>query len=143
MPGTRPRTRPHRWLIGLLAVLAMLLSACEGDQTALEEAEEEHRALELVGESITVTGEIGEILSPSAVVLNAEDNDAGFEEGTLVYGLDEGTFEDVGPGDMIRVTGTVDQFTTEEDDAALARFRDEFAIDARTFELLDDTADGA
>lgn len=142
MPGTEATGRPARWLIGVIAAVALLGTACQGEQTALQEAEEEHEALALVGESITVTGEVGEVLSPSAVVLNAEVNDAGFEDGTLVFGLDEGTFEDVAAGDVIRVTGTVEQFTVDEDDAALARFRDEFGVDARTFERLEDGAAG-
>lgn len=143
----RPGPRADGWPVVLLSLLALLLAGCGGDETALEAAEDAGRAAPLVGETITVTGRISDVLTTSAVMLNADWVDLGAEAGTLVYSLEEGTFRDLDEGDLIRVTGTVERFLVEEvhpegfDAAAFNAFDDEFAVEAESYELVAEDAE--
>ncbi len=112
----------------------------EDDETALEEAEEEGTAESMVGETITIGGEVDSIISPTAFRIDADE----VGEGTLVLSADG---VDVGESGTVEVTGTVvefvlidieEDFDLDFDDDLFVDFDDEFAIVADSVEFIPD-----
>ena len=108
------QTRTHR-ISAVLAGLA-LLGAATGctDETRLTQLDQsEVPAEELVGETMTLTNEVQEVLVPGVIAIGAED--------TIV--MAQQFPEDLTVGDEVEVTGTVesrDVFTVDDLEALLA-----------------------
>ena len=95
----------------------------------------------LVGEQITVSGEVERVVSPQAFLIGGELLSFGLEEGTLVFGAD---IPDVTEEGFVQVTGTVREFVVADiqnelgidfgDDEFFLEYEDEFALVADTVE---------
>lgn len=112
----------------------------EDDETALEEAEEEGTAESMVGETITIGGEVNSIISPTAFRIDADE----VGEGTLVVSAEAVDVEESG---TVEVTGTVvefvlidieEEFGFDLDDDLFVDFDDEFAVVAESVEFIPD-----
>lgn len=139
-----PRARVRRIVVLVLSL--MLVAACaEQPETALEEAEDEGDAAELVGQTLRVSGEVTEALSLNAFELNGEHFGFGEpvpDEGTLVVSANEVEVEE---GGRAQVTGEVVSFVVADieeelgidlDDELFADFEDQFAIVATNIEFV-------
>ena len=139
----------NRSFLALLAVLALLLTACGGDDTALEEADEEGQAEGLAGETITVSGEISRVVNAEMVIIGGDFVSFGVDEGTLVFDIPEGSLTEASEGSFIRATGTVEEFvaSTVDEDSELSfdydlvgPFEEEFALRAESVEIVPEEA---
>lgn len=132
-------SRRARAFAALLLVLALGLAACESGETALEEAEDAGTAEGLVGEEITLSGEVTRQVAPDALIIAGDDASLGVDEGTLIYGIDSGEYAEAVDGTYVQATGTVVEFVVADveadfgidyDDALVADFEQEFALQA-------------
>ncbi len=112
----------------------------EDDPTQLEDAEEEGSAEAMVGQSVTVGGEVDSIISPEAFRIGADEPG----EGTLVI---SGDALGVAEGGTVAVTGTVVEFVPADierefgfdvDDDLFVDFDDEFAVVADSVDFVPD-----
>lgn len=141
------RLRP-RLLFVILLVLGLVVAGCaNGDDTALEEAEEEGTAEGLVGESLTVSGEVTEVFPSGAFVIAGEDFSFGepLAQGTLIVPGDAAEIPTVEEEGRVQVTGTVrefliadfeDEFGFDFEDDLFVEYEEEFAIVADTVEFV-------
>lgn len=121
----------------------MALGACADAQedTVVQEAVEAGTAEALVGENLTVRGQVGEVLSDQAYIINGEY--FGFDgAGTLVVGADA---VDVTEGDFVEVAGTLTEFVIADiesfydfdlDDDLLVSYEEQFAVVADSTEVV-------
>lgn len=126
-----------------LAVQASSLTAIPergitGDDTALEELEEDGTAGEAVGTTVEVAGDVEEVLSPNAFRISGDE--AG--EGTLVFTAEAAEVRD---GTIVEATGTVVEYVVVDiestlgldlDDDLFGDLEDEFAVIADTVETV-------
>lgn len=142
------RNHTRRVLLVPLALLAVLAVGCDqGDETALEEAEEEGVAEGMVGQSLTVSGEVTETFPSGAFVIAGDDFSFGepAAAGTLILPGDASEVARVAEEGRAQVTGTVREFVIADveeelgvdfDDDLLVEYEEEFAIVADTVEFV-------
>jgi hypothetical protein len=124
----------------LAAVLPLALggiAACDDEEdTAVEEAEEAGEEELLIGETVTIEGEVEERIGPNAFTIGADS--------TLVYGVDNFDVED---DDVVSVTGTVREFIIADveqefdldfDDDLFVDFENELAVEAQSVVIVEE-----
>jgi hypothetical protein len=113
------------------------LVACDDEEdTAVEEAEEAGEGALIIGETVTIEGEVEERLGPNAFTMGADS--------TLVYGSDN---LDVDDDDVVTVTGTVREFIIADiesdfdldfDDDLFLDFENELAVEAQNVVIVEE-----
>lgn len=125
---TKPTTGRSRGL-AVAAALALMpvLAACGDDEEvvntgAVEEPAQEEIEELAVGETVTVTGEVSEVIDPTAFTLGGEEIG---ENPILVVAAD---VPDLAEGDEVEVAGTVTEFQVAgfEEDLDLDLIDNEF-----------------
>lgn len=151
------------WIIGavLLAILAfVLIQVFNEEQSAAPEAavtvsDIADNPQEYYGSTVTVSGEVGELIGPRAFTIGAEDDLGGGS--LLVVGAQqlpqimEGEADEITAQDVAQVTGPVREFNLTEveneigaelDDALFAEFEGEPAVVANTVDVTAEASGG-
>lgn len=126
--------------------MTLVASGCGDGEDAnrLQRAEEDGRAAVLVGDTITVSGEVARVLSPDAFLIGGESLSLGSDEGTHVFAAG---MVDVAEGGFVRVTGTVHAFVAsnarqeigvdvDEEDPLVVAYEEEYAIAATSVDFV-------
>lgn len=143
-----PTRTPHapRLLPVILLGLVLVVAGCAEDgETALEKAQEEGTAQGLVGERLTVSGEVTEVLPSGPFVIAGDDFSFGepLAQGTLIVPGDAAQAPTVQEEGRAQVTGTVREFLiTDFGDEFGYDFVDDFYVDyEEAFVIVADTVD--
>ena len=120
--GTRRRGRALL-VVGALAAVPFATTAC-GDETAAPETTTEatqddyFASKEFLGREVTVSAAVTAVLGDKSFVLDGSEYG---DESLLVLSADEAKGMDLQEGDVVRVTGTVEDF-------AYANYRDQYGL---------------
>lgn len=113
--------------------------ACSEEETAVEEFEDAEEGGMIIGETVTISGEVERRIGPDAFTMGGDE--------TLVFGAEGTGVQEVGDDDVVEVTGVVREFLLRElerqfsidfEEGQFIDFENELVVEASSVEVVEE-----